>query len=70
MSHTTRRILRMSEIRARTGLSKSQIYNLIRKGEFPSLVRLSAQSVGGHEHEVDAWIDARPRTRTTDRETS
>ena len=53
------RILRLSEVKERTGLSRSTIYLAISKGGFPQAVNLSIRCVGWLESEVDAWIAAR-----------
>ena len=50
------RMLRLPMVLARTGLSKSTLYELIREGSFPKPVRLGAQAVGWFEAEVDGWI--------------
>lgn len=55
------RILRCRQVLARTGLSRSSLYALIGRGEFPSAVRLSQRSVGWLEHDVAQWIEARSR---------
>lgn len=55
------RILRCRQVLARTGLSRSSLYTLIGRGEFPSAVRLSQRSVGWLEHDVAQWIEARSR---------
>jgi prophage regulatory protein len=57
----TYQILRCRQVQLRTGLSRSSIYALIGKGQFPSPVRLSAQSVGWLEHEINGWIVNRTR---------
>jgi prophage regulatory protein len=55
------RILRCRQVLARTGLSRSSLYALIGRGEFPSAVRLSQRSVGWLEQDVAQWIEARSR---------
>lgn len=55
------RILRCRQVLARTGLSRSTLYALIGRGEFPSALRLSERSVGWLEHDVAQWIEARSR---------
>jgi prophage regulatory protein len=54
-------ILRRPEVSARTGLSSPTIWRLERAGKFPARVQLSANSVGWHESEVEAWIESRDR---------
>lgn len=55
------RILRCRQVLARTGLSRSTLYALIGRGEFPNALRLSERSVGWLEHDVAQWIEARSR---------
>ena len=50
------RILRPSQVCARTGLSKSTIYELVAKGRFPGPIRISGRATGWIEAEVDAWL--------------
>jgi prophage regulatory protein len=54
-----RTICRLPEVMARTGLSRSTIYDLIRKGKFPSQVNLGPRAVGWVENEIVDWIEAR-----------
>ncbi len=54
-----RTICRLPEVIARTGLSRSTIYNLIQKGEFPSQINLGPRAVGWVENEIVDWIEAR-----------
>ena len=57
------RILRLADVEARTCLSKSTIYGLIREGSFPESVPLSYRARGWLEHEIDAWIEGRVKAR-------
>ena len=50
------RILRLSEVRARTGLARSTIYLRIAQGSFPKPISLGPRAVGWIEAEVDAWL--------------
>jgi prophage regulatory protein len=52
-------ILRVAQVKARTGLSRSSIYNFIKAGRFPQSVLLGARAVGWLDHEVDAWLESR-----------
>ena len=49
-------LLRMRQVRLRTGLSRSTIYLKIKSGEFPAQVSLGTRAVGWLEAEVDRWI--------------
>ena len=53
------RILRLSMVLDRTGLSRSTLYELMEDGSFPRPVRLGARAVGWIEAEVDEWIRRR-----------
>jgi prophage regulatory protein len=49
-------ILRLKQVIAKTGLSKSTIYTLLGEGKFPARIQLSNRSIGFSEIEVDNWI--------------
>lgn len=50
-------ILRLPAVKARTGLSRSTIYQRIADGTgFPKPVNLGARAVGWVESEISAWI--------------
>jgi prophage regulatory protein len=51
--------LRRSAVEARTGLSRSSIYDRIAAGEFPKPVPLGGRSVGWVEAEIREWQKAR-----------
>jgi len=53
------RILRLSAVRDRTGLSRSSIYRFISEGLFPKQVSLGARCVGWLEADVNAWLQSR-----------
>jgi prophage regulatory protein len=52
-------IIRLPVVRARTGLSRSEIYRRESLGEFPKRVALGTRSVGWVSDEVEVWIKAR-----------
>ena len=57
------RILRLPEVMARTGLSRTTIYRWRRAGRFPQAVPLGTRNVGWIETELEAWF----RERIADR---
>jgi prophage regulatory protein len=57
--HAPLTILRRKQVEARTGLSRSTIYERIAAGSFPSAVNLGGQQVGWVESEIEAWIAER-----------
>jgi len=56
-------LLRRKEVERRTGLSRSGIYALMDKGEFPRPVKLGPRSVAWPEHEIQEWNGNRIRER-------
>lgn len=52
-------ILRLPEVKARTGLSRSTIYARISEGRFPKSISLGDRAVGWLEHEIQEWLDTR-----------
>ena len=50
------KFLRFPEVRERTGLSRSTIWRLERRGEFPKHHRISPNIVAWVDHDVAAWI--------------
>ena len=55
-------IQRLPLVRRRTGLGRSTIYRLMARGSFPSAVQLTPRAVGWPKSEIDAWLEARPKT--------
>ena len=52
-------IIRLTEVKARTGRSRSSIYADIKAGRFVAPIRIGLRAVGWPEHEVTDWISAR-----------
>lgn len=52
------RLLRIEDVVALTGVSKSRVYALIKVGEFPAPVKEGASSLWP-SREVQRWIDAK-----------
>lgn len=55
----SRRLLRRPEVEARTGLSRSTIYEWMKRGEFPQPVKLGERLVAWRESDVTAWLESR-----------
>lgn len=49
-------ILRLPKVIARTGLSRSAIYQRIAEGRFPKPISLGGRAVGWVEAEVNDWL--------------
>ena len=60
----TTRIIRLPELKAITGLSRTRLYEAMRLGTFPAPVKLSVRAVGWRSTDVDEWIAALPSART------
>jgi prophage regulatory protein len=59
----TTTILRLPELRKRIGLGRSSIYALVKRGQFPRPIHLSARAVGWSQAEVEQWIAERAAER-------
>ena len=52
-------LLKLKDVIATTGLSRSYIYALAQQGAFPKPIKLSERSSAWVEAEVAAWIEGR-----------
>ena len=52
-------VLRLPEVKLKTGLSRSSLYNFIKQGNFPPPIKLGARSSGWLNSEIEAWIQQR-----------
>lgn len=59
----TARFLRLPEVMDLTGLSRSTLYDSIKRGSFPAAVPLGGKSVAWLSTEVDAWMTERVAAR-------
>lgn len=53
------RLIKRPEVQRLTGLSRTGIYDRVRRGEFPAPVSLGGSAVAWVESEVSAWIQTR-----------
>ncbi len=60
------RIIRMPEVRHKTGLCNSTIYDLTKKGQFPPSLKLipGGRAAGKLESQIDQWILERKESST------
>ncbi len=49
-------LIRLPEVRRRTGLSRQTIYRKMEAGAFPAKVTLSVQAVAWYESDIDRWV--------------
>lgn len=53
------RLLRLPEVKVRTGYSRSELYRRIAAGDFPAPVKLGERASAWPEHEIQKWCQAR-----------
>lgn len=56
---STEAILRLRDVLRRVGLSRSSVYALAARGDFPAPVKLGTRAAGWPESEITAWIARR-----------
>ena len=54
-------IIRLTDVIAMTGLSRSTIYLRMVQGKFPKKINLGSRAVGWISSEVNEWIEERIR---------
>lgn len=55
-------ILRLPDVKKRTGLSRSTIYLRISEGGFPKPISLGGRAVGWLDSEISEWLDLQIET--------
>lgn len=55
-SEKPERIIRLSSVLDRTGLSRSTLYRKVAQGTFPKPIRISVRSAGWRESAVNEWV--------------
>jgi prophage regulatory protein len=50
-------LLRLKEVMARTGLSKTRLYGMIKAGTFPANIPIGPRTTAWIESEVQDWIE-------------
>jgi len=63
MTSTASYLLRLPQVKARTGLSRSELYRRIAAGTFPAPVKLGERASAWPEQEVTTWCEARIAAR-------
>lgn len=58
----TAQLLSRQKVQSKTTLSRSSIYDMIARGEFPKPLKISGRRVAWLESSVDAWIQSRTAT--------
>lgn len=55
-------MLRLPQVQQRVPLSRSEIYQRIKDGQFPKQIRLSHKVALWKESDIDAWISEQGKT--------
>ena len=55
------RIIRLPEVQALTGQSRSSVYRRAADGTFPAPIKLGERSIGWRADEIQEWIATRAR---------
>lgn len=61
---TKQTILRLPQVKERTGLSRTTLYALIKEGKFVAPIPLGTRAVGWLSSEIDDWIESRIKARS------
>ena len=59
MSEQPEKFLRLADVQRRVPYSRSTIYLLMSRGEFPAPVNLGARAVAWLESDIEEWMAAR-----------
>lgn len=59
------KFIRLNQVKEKTGLSRSSIYQFIKEGKFPAQVKLGQRAAAWVDSEVDDWINYRISNRQT-----
>ena len=62
-SNRTLRVLRLRDVKAKTGQATSTIYAAMASGKFPRPIPLGERAVGWLEAEINSWIEGCLRKR-------
>lgn len=65
---TNERLLRLDEVKSKTGLGRSTIYRRISEGRFPGGYSLGEGCVRWKESEINEWIGRLPSSGEAERE--
>jgi prophage regulatory protein len=52
-----KKFIKLASVISMTGLSKSSIYAMMKKGEFPKSVTIGSRAVAWVEAEIQKWIE-------------
>ena len=53
------KLMRRPEVEAHIGLSRSTLYDWMKKGDFPQPLKLGARLVAWRERDITEWLETR-----------
>jgi len=62
-SHANLVLLRLPQVKAQTGLSRSELYRRIAIGSFPAPIKIGARASAWSSVEIEGWIAERVAQR-------
>jgi len=62
-SDADERLLTLKEVQHKTGLGRTTVYKMVKKGDFPPQVQIGPRSVRWLQTEIDHWINSRVERR-------
>ena len=54
------RLFRIGEVLEITGLSKSVLYEMVNRGDFPRPLRIGLRAVAWRQEDIQQWLDSLP----------
>ena len=54
------KILRLPSVLEVTGLSRTTVWRMVKRDNFPAPIKLGQRAVGWRASEIEAWIQNRP----------
>ena len=52
-------LLRLPAVLAKVGISRSTLYEMKARGDFPKPVQIGARAVGWRSTDIDSWLESR-----------
>ena len=59
------RLMKIDEVLNICAVSRSRMYEMVARGEFPSPVRVGARAVAWRQREILEWIESHPQAMNT-----
>lgn len=53
------KLLRLSQVKAITGLSRSSLYQMMNQGSFPRSINIGSRAIAWTDASIQEWIDSR-----------